>query len=765
MKGKNDMKRRALTLGVMILPLFLAFALLGLFGCMSGFTDLCDYVDPFAGTAGTGHTFPGACVPFGMIQAGPDTGNGDWAHCSGYVYGDTNLYGFSQTHLNGTGCADLGDIRLLPFTSEDVPEFLPMDKATERASPGSYAVTAGGVKVEVTATDYVARYRITYPKGAKRRLLVDAQWGLRSWGDASNRVLRANTYLYEKRGLAGELSVKQWNPRRIGFAVRFGEDFASAAELPCKPGEKAPRYLIDFGGESAVLTVDVALASDVPMSSKTLGLRARRHLETCANEDFTASRRKARTDWEAIFQRAVIEGTDEQKRNWYTSLYHLCVQPNKISDARCENPFYSTFSTWDTFRAAGPLYTILMPDKAAEFVDSMLAQGEETGYLPIWALWGEENQCMIGTHSVPVIVDWFLKSGEAVSRPLQNKEGASSVTSGQETASPLSASPLYWESAYAQIKETLTQRHEGRKKENWDLYDRYGYYPFDAIRGESVSRTLECAYDDWCAAQMAEKLGHKEDAAFFLKRSAYWKNVYDPTIGFVRGRDAKGNWRKPFDPFALGHGANLANDFTEGNAFQYSWHVMQDVPGLVAAMGGREKFVARLDSLFEAPSKTEGMGELVDVTGLIGQYVHGNEPSHHVIYFYPLLGEPDKAAERIREVFDRFYLPKPDGLCGNDDCGQMSAWYLFSAMGFYPFNPCGGEYVLGAPQVEKVTLHCSPSPSTFTSFTVMAKNLSKECKYVKSVTLNGKPITNWRISHADIVKGGELVFEMTDRRK
>ena len=739
------MRKRALAIGVMALPLVLA-------------AGEADYVDPFVGTAGTGHTFPGACVPFGLIQAGPDTGNGDWDHCSGYVFGDTNLYGFSQTHLNGTGCADLGDIRLLPFTSEDVPECLPMDKATEKASPGFYTVTAGGVKVEVTATDYVARYRITYPKGAKRRLLVDTQWGLSSWGEVTNRVLRANSSFLEKHGLAGELSVKQWNPRQLGFAVRFGEDFASAEELPRKPGEKAPKYVFDFGGESAVLTVDVALASDYRASQLPLECWAIRAMEVCEG-DFTASQRAARKAWESVLAKAVIEGTDEQKRNWYTSLYHLCVQPNKISDARCEKPFYSTFSTWDTFRAAGPLYTILMPDRAAEFVDSMLEQGKMTGHLPIWTLWGRDNQCMIGTHSVPMIVDWFLKEQVKVEGEGEQRKNNSTVGL---RASP-STSTNYWHSAYAQIKETLTQRHEGRNKENWDLYDKHGYYPFDKVNGESVSRTLECAYDDWCAAQMAKKLGKDEDFAFFMGRAGYWKNLFDPSISLMRSRDSKGAWKDPYDPSKMGYGA--ASDFTEGNAYQYTWHVMQDPEGLVAAFGGREKFLARLDRLFTQEAGAAEPGEVLDVTGLIGQYVHGNEPSHHVIYFYPLLGEPDKAAERIREVFDRFYLPKPDGLCGNDDCGQMSAWYLFSAMGFYPFNPCGGEYVLGAPQVEKVTLHCSPSPSTFTSFTVMAKNLSKECKYVKSVTLNGKPVTNWRISHADIVKGGELVFEMTNRRK
>ena len=719
------------------------------------FADLCDYVDPFVGTAGTGHTFPGACVPFGMIQASPDTGNGDWDHCSGYVFGDTNLYGFSQTHLNGTGCADLGDIRLLPFTSDEVPEFLPMDKATEKASPGYYTVTAGGVKTEVTASDYVARYRITYPKGVKRRLLVDAQWGLRSWGDASNRVLRANTYLYEKRGLVGELSVKQWNPRQLGFAVRFGEDFASATELPCKSGEKAPKYVIDFGGETAALTVDVALASDVPMSSMPLDLRVRRHLETCANEDFTASRRKARTDWESVFQKAVIEGTDEQKRNWYTSLYHLCVQPNKISDARCEKPFYSTFSTWDTFRAAGPLYTILMPDKAAEFVDSMLAQGEETGYLPIWTLWGSENQCMIGTHSVPMIVDWFLKSGAA---------GVRALPSEQPVGAELRSARKNWESAYQLIKETLTKKHEGRRKENWDLYDKHGYYPFDLVNGESVSRTLECAYDDWCALQMARMFGKSEDVALFEKRAAYWKNVFDPSISLMRSKDSKGAWKDPYDPAKMGYGA--ASDFTEGNAYQYSWHVMQDPEGLVAALGGREKFLARLDRLFTQEAGAAEPGEVLDVTGLIGQYVHGNEPSHHVIYFYSLLGEQNKAADRIREVFDRFYLPKPDGLCGNDDCGQMSAWYLFSAMGFYPFNPCGGDYVVGAPQVPKVVIKLNPESSTSTraldSFTIIAKGLSKERKHVKSMTLNGKPFKGPILKHSEIMAGGELVFEMCE---
>ena len=702
--------------------------------------DLASFVDPFIGTAGTGHTFPGACVPFGMIQASPDTGNGDWDHCSGYVFGDKNLYGFSQTHLNGTGCADLGDIRLLPFTSDEVPEFLPMDKATEKAAPGYYTVTAGGVKTEVTATEHVASYKFTFPKGAKKRLLVDTQWGLHSWGEATNRVLKADVVV-TNNAIAGTLDVKQWSPRHVAFVVRPDHPSSlavkSVTELKRRPGEKAPRFVIDFTEGDAQIFVDVALSANSVKAADNNLLSEHTCVSQAPNPIFFDCLVKlARGRWNAVLEKATIEGTDEQKKNWYTSLYHLCVQPNDISDRDCVfssvrswRPVYSTFSTWDTFRAAGPLYTILMPDKAAEFVDSMLAEGRKNGYLPIWTLWGADTQCMIGTHSIPMIVDWFLKS-DAV--------GSRSCT---------------WEDAYQQIKETLTKRHDGRKKENWELYDKCGYYPFDKVEGESVSRTLECAYDDWCAAEMAKKLGKDDDAAFFAKRAGCWKNLFDPALGLMRSRDSEGVWKDPYDPSKMGYGA--ASDFTEGNAYQYSWHVMQDPEGLVAAMGGRQEALAALDRLFAMKDVSEEKGGVLDVTGLIGQYVHGNEPSHHVIYLYTLLGEPQKTAERVREVFDRFYLPKPDGLCGNDDCGQMSAWYLFSAMGFYPFNPCGGEYIIGAPQVEKVKLG---------SFTIIARNLSKENRYVKSVTLNGRPVTDWKIRHEDIVKGGELVFEMTSSK-
>ena len=674
-----------------------------------------NYVDPFVGTAGTGHTFPAACVPFGLVQAGPDTGNGDWDHCSGYRYGDSSIFGFSQTHLNGTGCPDLGDVRMLPFTSESVPESVPYDKASESARPGFYTVTlAGGVKVEVSATERCAIYRMSYPKGERCRLLVDPRWCITRGKTPAACIQFCDVATDGKTGVSGKVVVNNWVKRTYAFKMEFSRPFVSERDL-----------VFDFGAsQGEPLVVKVALSALGGVSD------AERNLATeIPGWDFDRVASAADAKWSKMLSRVAVEGSDDQKRNFYTSLYHLFIQPNDISDAG-QPPYYSTLSTWDTFRAAHPLYTILVPEIVPDLVRSMQRQGEFTGYLPIWTLWGRDNQCMIGTHSVPVLVDAYLKGF-----------------------------PGDWESVYAQIKETLTKRHEGRSKERWDLLERHGYYPYDVIRSESVSRTLECAYDDWCAAKMAAKLGREEDAKFFLRRSGNWRNVLDPSLGLMRSRDSKGKWRDPFDPSAVGYGEGY--DFTEGNSYQYTWHVMQDPDGLVAALGGRDAFVDKLDALFERPEEMKG--NVLDVTGLIGQYVHGNEPSHHVIYFYTLVGERDKTARRVRDVFDRFYLPKPDGLCGNDDCGQMSAWYVFSALGFYPFNPCGGTYVLGAPQIPKAVVRLGNGKretGNGKTLTVIAKNFSKENKYVKSVTFNGKPLDK-TIEHADLMAGGELVFEMT----
>ena len=708
--------------------------------------DLASWVNPRIGASANGHTTAAAAYPFGLVQAGPDTGNFHWDYCSGYRDADRSLYGFSQTHLSGTGCPDLGDLLLLPVTGEapEKREQVPFLKETEVAEPGHYAVTlADGTRCEVAVTPHGAIWRFTYAKPGAHRLVVDTQWGIMGREDMLRHVKHAEIDMSDVRGMSGSLDVAGWVSRTWHFALETDVPRTGAAELPRSETEKGPRYALDFDiPAGGTLTVRLALSANGVAAAK------RNLASELAGRGFDEVKTSARAAWNERLSVVEIPGADEAaKTSFYTSLYHLFFQPNDIADAG-DKPFYSTLSTWDTFRAAHPLYTILVPDRVPGMVDSMLEQGRRTGYLPIWTLWGHDNQCMIGTHSIPVIVDWFLKEASAHSASLR-------LCVKNNPINPVKKD--YWLAAYAQIKDTLTKPHKGRIKERWDLLDKYGYYPFDEIKGESVSRTMECAYDDWCAGMMAEGLGFKDDAEFFFKRAENWRNVFDPSIGLVRGKDTKGNWREPYNPYALGHGADLANDFTEGNAFQYTWHVMQNPQGLVGAMGGREAFVRKLDSLFLQPDTVEGSGCVVDVTGLIGQYVHGNEPSHHVIYFYPQVGHPEKAAERIREVFDKFYIPKPDGLCGNDDCGQMSAWYIFSAMGFYPFNPCGGEYIIGAPQVA-----CAKLKVESGEFKVVARNLSRENKYVKSVTLNGRPLDGFTIRHADIMRGGELVFEMTN---
>ena len=702
--------------------------------------DTASWVDPFIGTAGTGHTSPAACVPFGMVKAGPDTGTGDWEHCSGYQFGDRELVGFSQTHLSGTGCPDMGDVSILPlkdYASGKVQR-VPFDKKSEVAEPGFYAVTlSDGTRCEATATERCALYRFTYAQ-AQGGILVNLPFGIgnvprESWGGV--RMREASVTDDGVSGICGTYLRDGWaTGRRVGFAIRFSRPWRSLRrEAPEHEGEP-PRMFAEFeipaGGE---LLVKIGLSS---RSAEGAG----RNLDAeIPGWDFGAIRRSAREKWNGLLDRVEIDGTDEQKKNFYTALYHLFLHPDDISD-HGEKPFYSTFSTWDTFRAAHPLYTILVPERVPDMVDSMLRQGAITGYLPIWPLGGVETQCMVGTHSVPVIVDWFLKEREL--RPCEAR----------------SAERIkYWEGAYAQIKDSLVNAHEERLKERWDLYDRYGYYPFNEILGESVSRTMECAYDDWCASVMARELGHTEDAKFFAARSRNWLSVFDPSISLVRGKDSNGRWRDPYDPYKIGQGAYTENDFTEGNAFQYTWHVLHDPAGFIEAMGGRDKFVQRLDALFEEPEEVEGAGFDADVTGLIGQYVHGNEPSHHVIYFYSLTGHPEKAAQRIREVFDRFYSPVPDGLCGNEDCGQMSAWYIFSALGLYPFNPCGGEYVItGAPQLSKAVLKLADGKR----FTISAEGLSKGLKCAKAAALDGKAVEGTAIRHGDIMRGGSLTFEM-----
>ena len=726
-------------------------------GAASG--GVSQFVDPKIGGSYNGHTYPGATCPFGLVQASPDTAPPyDWQHCSGYVWEDPFIYGFSQTHLSGTGCSDLSDVRLLPF-SDDFADANPenwrlaKDFRTEVATPGYYSVAfpSEGVKVEATATHRTAAYRLSYGKGRRARLLVDFQW-MNGWEYSNNVVRCSSTLAEDRRSISGWRDTKAWLKRHVAWKVIFDRPWKSVEKLySVYPQEKGERYVLDFGELDSPLDVRVSISTvDEEGAAKNFEAES-------AGRSFDEIRAACRAGWNAILSRFEIPGASaDQATAFYTSLYHLFTQPNDIADvdgryrggdgrvaAAKGGRYYTGLSLWDTFRAAHPFYTFAAPEIVDDIVNSMLAHYKATGFLPVIPYFGWESYCMIGNHSVPVIVDAYLKREEGNGKREEGK--------------------VDWELAFEAVTNSLTVAHfedDGRpkRKEDWAIYDSYGYYPIDLVKTECVSRTLECGYDDWCAAEFCKALG-RGDEAFFRRRAEGWRKVFDPSIGFMRGKDSKGVWREPFNPFALGHDSQDSCDFTEGNSFQYTWHVLQDPQGLIAAFGGARKFVERLDALFVQPESAEGMGRVIDVTGLIGQYAHGNEPSHHVAYLYTLAGRPDRAAEVVRDVMERFYLTTPGGLCGNDDCGQMSAWYVFAAMGFYPVNPCGGEYVIGAPQFPEVSVSLSGGRK----FRTVAKNLSRANKYVKSVSLDGRPLSGWTIRHADIVRGGELVFEMTDK--
>lgn len=708
-------------------------------GYIKGTPDYTQYVNPFIGNADNGHTFPGACVPFGLIQASPESGVGSWRYCSGFNYDDEFIEGFAQTHLNGTGVPDLGDILMFPFCGE-VKEGTyrsTYNRATQKASPGYYAVTLtdANVNVELTATARTAFHRYTF-KGHDPHILLDLQRGLVGNKDKiKDRVLQAEISMPDSYTITGHNEVRAWVQRHYYYVIQFDKPYTVSEELPAFEGEKAKRLLLSFNTKPGeTVQVKVAL-STVSVDGAQTSMK-----KESPNWDFTTVKQAAKKQWNELLSRAHVTGTDTERINFYTSMYHLFVQPNNIADTDGKyrgiddkihtatiGDYYSTLSLWDTYRAAHPLYTLLTPERVDGMIQSMISHFNIQGFLPIWTLWGKENYCMIGNHAIPVIVDAYLKGFNGFNV----------------------------ENAYQAIRETSMKSH---LNSDWKTYNNFGYYPFDIVTVESVSRTLESAYDDYCVAQMAKTLGKDGDYAYFSQRANYYKNLYDMETKLMRGKDSKGQWRTPFDTFLLSHAYTSGGDYTEGNAWQYTWHVQHDIKGLIELMGSKEYFVTKLDSLFFLDTQVKSDGFVGDVTGLIGQYAHGNEPSHHVAYLYSYADRKDKTQALIREIFDRFYLPKPDGLCGNDDCGQMSAWYIFSAMGFYPVNPVGGEYILGAPQISKVSLTL-PANKTFT---MEAKGLSKENRYVQSVEWNGKPITGLSIHHQDIIQGGTLTFTMTD---
>ena len=699
--------------------------------------DYTQYVNTFIGGADNGHTFPGACYPFGMIQTSPVTGAVGWRYCSEYVYEDSVIWGFTQTHLNGTGCMDLGDILVMPVTGNRHRAWngyrSSFQKNSESATPGYYTVTLDepGVKAELTATLHTALHRYTYNKADSASVLIDLQHGP-AWNEKQyhSQVKACDVKWENDSTLSGHVRNSVWVDQDYFFTLQFNRPVISTVDLPMGETEKGRRIVATFDlqpGEEVLMKIAMS-------TTGVEGAKANMAAEQ-PGWDFEGTRKQAKDEWNSYLSRIEMEGTPDEMTNFYTCFYHALIQPNEISDVDGKyrnaadsivtatgGKFYSTFSLWDTYRAAHPFYTMIVPERVDGFVNSLIDQAEVQGFLPIWGLWGKENYCMIANHGVSVVAEAYAKGFKGFDA----------------------------ERAFQAIKQTQTVSH--KLKSNWEDYMKYGYFPTDLTAAESVSSTLESVYDDYAAADMARRMGKTEDAAYFSKRADFYKNLFDPTTKFMRPRKSDGTWKSPFDPTQAAHAESNGGDYTEGNAWQYTWHVQHDVPGLIALLGGEEAFTNKLDSLFTVELRTQ----LADVTGLIGNYAHGNEPSHHVTYLYTLAGKPERTQELIRQIFDTQYRPAPDGLCGNDDCGQMSAWYMFSAMGFYPVNPVSGEYVFGAPQMPKFVLHLQDGKT----FTVLAEGLSKEHKYVESITLNGEPYTKNYITHEDIMKGGTLVYKM-----
>ena len=699
--------------------------------------DYTQYVNPFIGAADNGHTFPGATTPFGMIQTSPVTGAVGWRYCSEYVNNDSIIWGFTQTHLNGTGCMDLGDLLVMPVTGERNRAWdgyrSHFSKDQESATPGYYSVLLEepNVKAELTASTRAALHRYTYNNADQAAVLIDLQHGP-AWNENQyhSHVRACEVNWEDDQTLVGHVDNTVWVQQDYFFVVKFNRPVTEKINLEMGETEKGQRIVAGFDMEPGdELLMKIALSST--------GIEgAKKNLEAeIPGWDFEGTRQAAKDSWNSYLSRINVTGTKDQLINYYTCFYHALIQPNQISDvdgmyrnAKNEvvktggDAFYSTFSLWDTYRAAHPFYTIMVPERVDGFINSLIENGEAQGFIPIWALWGKDNYCMVANHGVAVVAEAYRKGFRGF-----DAERALNI-----------------------MKRTQTESH--KLKSDWETYMKYGYFPTDLIRAESVSSTLESVYDDYAVWDMATRMGKAEDIEYYGKRKDFYKNLFDTQTQFMRPRKSDGTWKSPFDPSNVGHSESVGGDYTEGNAWQYTWHVQHDVPGLIELFGGEEKFLTKLDSVFTVELKTSQ----ADVTGLIGQYAHGNEPSHHVAYLYTMAGKPERTQELIRQIFDTQYRPEPDGLCGNDDCGQMSAWYMFSAMGFYPVDPVSGNYVFGAPQMPKIVLNLADGKT----FTVIAEGISEENKYVESITLNGEPYTKNYITHEDIVNGGTLVFKM-----
>ncbi|HEV2320462.1 MAG TPA: GH92 family glycosyl hydrolase [Verrucomicrobiae bacterium] len=725
-------------------------------------TRLCDYIRPLVGTAGEeGNTYPGPSAPFGMIQISPDSDTclTNWNTCSGYSYDDPTILGFSLTHLTGTGCPDLGDFLFMPETGEascvsgdpDHPQTgyqSAYSHADEEAGAGYYKVTLqkSGVMVELTAGERAGILRFKFPASQRAFILTDLSHVIGGWKVAESRVRIDNDCT-----ITGFHLINGWAKERyLYFAARYSQPFDGTRIMSSGKPVIYNTYRFRSHNEAAGTNLQfIAEYKDVPANAviqvkvAVSAVSTADALENLDREipdwDFNRVREATRAAWDRELKKIQMEGSEEQKETFYTSLYHAMLAPNLYEDVNGEYrgfdqniheakgfTEYTVFSLWDTFRAEHPLMALINAKRDSDMINTLLAHYDQSAdhLLPMWELQGNETWCMIGFHAAPVIVDGYFK--------------------GVKGFAP--------EHAYDAIKTTAMNPDY----DSLAAFARLGWVPCDK-EDESLSKTLEYAYDDWCVAQMAKALGKKDDYDYFMKLSGNYKNIYDPQMGWMRPKDSRGDWRTPFDPHVFGGGTNL-NDVTEATSTQYSFFAPQDVPGLIALMGGKEQFIAKLDSVFDA-TRSETFDSWLstnDLRGCIGEYWHGNEPSHHMIYLYSCAGAPWKAAERLHQVVSTQYGNQPQSLCGNDDCGQMSAWYLFTCLGFYPVCPASDYYVIGAPQIPAAVVHLSNGRK----IRMRADNISDENIYVQSVKVDGKEWDSPFLPYEKVKHGASIVFTM-----
>ena len=733
----------------MFLFLFLGSILLAT--CQQQTTDntsksnLIQFVDPLIGSGGHGHVFVGAGVPFGAVQVGPSNFYKGWDWCSSYHYSDSIVKGFSHLHLSGTGCSDLGDFLVMPATgqlkitpgSQEHPEtgyasYYTHD--TEKVEPGYYKLHLNdyGIDVEMTTTERVALHRFTFPKSAQSRIIMDL-------GDGNGDV-PIETFIHQVNDtiVAGYRFSKGWAiDQREYFAMVISKSvnnisiYNGERKINEEKGKgKAIKAFLEFStrkNEKILLKVGIS-----PVSMEN----ALQNIEQEIPEwDFEAILHVNQGKWNKELAKVQIKTDDiKKKRIFYTAMFHTMIAPNLFDDISGEHrgtdkkiykkagfTNYTLFSLWDTYRATHPLYTLTQPEKVPDMINSMLAIYKQQGKLPVWHLRANETNTMVGYSAVPVVVDACLKGFQGIDENL----------------------------AYEAVVTTAMGDFEPGVKEMM----KYGYIPADMMN-ESVASAMEYAISDWAISKLARKLGKTDDAKYFSERAKAYKQYFDPNDRFMKGKLKDGSWRTPFNPVSAQH---RVNDYCEGNAWQYLWLVPQDPEGLIELLGGDKLFVQKLDSLFSISSELDE-GASSDITGLIGQYAHGNEPSHHTTYLYAYAGEQYKTADKVRYIMDELYFDTPDGLCGNEDCGQMSAWYVMSSMGFYSVNPSNGAYVFGSPLFDEVTI-ALPDAKTFT---IVANNNSDKNIYIRSISLNGKNYTKSFITHKDILKGGTLIFEMGD---